>query len=186
MERVYVDFASSDNPPIMQQPSTQIVLLSNTNKAYEISFDKKFTKLTVLVEFKGKPTGWSLHIADEKSSDGHGGASGSLPAMENCAELQILDETMTIWSKALGAGIVDPLVKKELSLTDGSMKFVIQNQFISWGHGYEILQTPNSKLIFNNQSNDRKIYVGFNRVVAGAGATNRTGTGIIRAIITLE
>jgi hypothetical protein len=161
---------------------------------FEIDFEKpRYTTLNVIVECNDKVKDWSFHIADKFSCNGFGGDSDGF-GTGNSAELQILNQSMTVWSRGLvpAGGVVDQLTTRDLLLKNSAMKFVVKNQYVSWGQPYEILQTPNSKTLFaipdigNPGSDKYKIYVGLNRVVANAGSTNRTGTGVIRAIITLE
>jgi len=193
MNQILVDLQNNVVIPIStQNPNIVQKQLGGGTAVFEIDF-QKFTTLSVVVEYKGKPAKWTLNIADKYTCDGYGG-DGDGFGLGNCAEVQIIDQTMTVWSKGLvlAGGVVDPLIKKELALTNGAMKFVVKNQFVSWGQPYEELQTPNSKLLFaipdlgNPKSDQYKVYVGLNRVIASAGATARTGTGVIRAIITLE
>lgn len=141
--------------------------------------------VTVWVEYAGLPKGWTLNIGDSETNNGFAGDSGSLPLGQN-AEVQILDENMSIYSAAT-APPVDRLTLQHLALTDGAVKFVVKDQFVSWGQPYGDLETPSlNKLFFLSPSNaNRTIYVGFNRVVAPINGqdTSRNGCGARHALL---
>jgi len=147
----------------------------------------------IVVEYEGQPSGWTAHTADSPTSDGFGGDGGTTI---NNAEVQIVDETMAVYSADTLAG-APQLLRQDLSLTDSAIKFVVRNQFLSWGQAYGFLQSPDNiiqnpapphGLLFaipDTASMDgSRIYLGLNRVVLGPGT--RIGSGARRAIITLQ
>ncbi|MGR3220703.1 MAG: hypothetical protein ACUZ8H_12940, partial [Candidatus Anammoxibacter sp.] len=148
----------------------------------------------IVVEYEGTPSGWTVNLGDSSSNDGFGGGSGAVT--ENVAELQILDQTMTVFSSAISPGVVEQLWKQDVSLTDSAIKLVVKNQFLSWGGPHGTLQTPNLLALYAipdisvnpafeaGVSDGSKIFLGINRVISGPG--NRTGTGARRVMITLK
>jgi hypothetical protein len=141
--------------------------------------------LTVWVEYVGKPEGWTVNIGDSETNNGFAGDSGSLPEGQN-AEVQILDELMSVYSAAT-APPVDRLTGQHFALTDGAVKFVVKDQFVSWGQPYGELATPSvNKLFFLGPNNaNRTVYVALNRVVAPINTANnsRNGCGARHALL---
>jgi hypothetical protein len=142
------------------------------------------TKATLLAEWEGVPKDWTLNIGDSPTNDGFAGDAGTTA---NDAELWILQESMSIADN--GAAPNNPILKQDLSLTDSSLKFVVKNQFISWGQPYGFLQTPSTKQLFafpdtSNAAEGSNFYVGLNRVIAGPGT--RRGCGLRRMLVILQ
>ena len=145
------------------------------------------------VEYEGTPWGWTVNIGDSPTNDGYGGNSGG---PEHAAEVQVLNQQLTVYNDPKIPGQVDSMLNQQLSLTNGSLKFGIANEAIAVGQPRTVLATPVTKTLFqapdsNLASNDplrSVIYAGFNRVVSGrpdrygCGArsvTIWTGTGSI-------
>lgn len=151
----------------------------------QVNLPQGCTGVTVWVEYAGQPEGWTLNIGDSETNNGFAGDSGSFPVGQN-AEVQILDENMSIYSAA-AMPPVDRLVFERLALTDGAVKFVVKDQFVSWGQPYGVLETPSlGKLFFLGPNNDnRTVFVGLNRVVApiNGQATSRNGCGARHALL---
>lgn len=195
----YVDLASGQTvcPNAAVYPNIQVhpIVATADNAGCDLNFWKaamvqvdvppECSGVTVWVEYVGQPKGWTLNIGDSETNNGFAGDSGSLPTGQN-AEAQILDENMSVYSAA-SAPPVDRLTLQHLALTDGAVKFVVKDQFVSWGQPYGDLETPSlSKLFFLGPNNaNRTLYVGFNRVVLPINGqdTNRNGCGARHAII---
>ncbi len=142
------------------------------------------TKATLLGEWEGVPKDWTLNIGDSPTNDGFAGDAGTTA---NDAELWILQESMAIADK--GSAPNNPIFKQDLSLTDSSLKFVVKNQFISWGQPYGFLQTPSTKQLFafpdnSNPAEGSNFYAGLNRVISGPGT--RHGCGLRRMLVILQ
>jgi hypothetical protein len=143
------------------------------------------TQANIDVEYEGLPSNWSLDIGDSPTNDGFAGDAGTT---DHDAELWILGEDMSLANG--GAAPDNPLILQHLSLTDGAMKFVVKNQFVSWGQPYGFAQAPASKNLFAipdtsvPAADQRAIYVGLNRVIFGPGA--RTGCGARRVLVTFK
>lgn len=141
-----------------------------------------------VVEYEGTPTGWTVNIGDSPTNNGFGGDSSNLTI--SAAETQVLDQTMSVYSTGLAPGVLDRLLTQDLALTDGAIKFVVKNQFLSLSQPHTVLQTPNSQLLYAipdllpTSPDGSNIYAGFNRVVSGPGG--RIGTGARRVSITLQ
>jgi hypothetical protein len=140
---------------------------------------------SIVAEYEGLPFGWTLNIGDSPTNNGYGGDSGN-PDSE--AEMQIVNQDMSVYSSALGPGIVDNLMTQHFGLNNAALKFVVCNQYLSFGNPNGVLQTPNSKLLYAlpdaGAGNNSLLYVGLNRVVAGPGA--RVGKGLRRATISFQ
>lgn len=175
------------------------VVITEFNPGCDVSFWKaavvqvnvppECSGLTVWLEYAGTPQGWTAHIGDSPTNDGFAGDAGSLPLGEN-AEVQILHETLSAYSNATQPP-VDRLAFQDMSLTDGSVKFVVKDQFVSWGQPYSAFSTPSLKKLFflpTDGSGNRTLYVGLNRVVAPADGPNgsRNGCGARHAILLVQ
>jgi hypothetical protein len=144
------------------------------------------TQAILVAEYEGLPKGWSLNVGDSPTNDGFAGDAGSTA---NDAEMWILDESMAVANN--GSNPDNPLFRQDLSLTNSSMKFVVKNQFLSWGQPYGVLQSPNSKQLFalpdtSNAAEASNLYVGLNRVVSNAPANGRRGCGLRRMLVVLQ
>ena len=146
------------------------------------------TGVSVLVEYGGLPDGWTVNIGDSETNNGFAGDAGSLPTGQN-AEVQILDEDLSVYSAA-SAPPVDRLAFAHLALTDGSVRFVVKDQYLSWGQPFTELETPSlQKLFFIPTSPtapaNRNIFVGLNRVIdpVGASSSSRNGCGVRHALL---
>jgi len=144
------------------------------------------TKATFLADWEGVPKDWTLNIGDSPTDDGYAGDAGTTA---NDAEMWILQESMSIADS--GSAPNNPILKQDLSLTDSSLKFVVKNQFISWGQPYGFLQTPSTKQLFtfpdtSNVADGSNFYVGLNRVVYNAPVSGRRGCGLRRMLVILQ
>lgn len=145
------------------------------------------TGVAVWLEYQGIPQGWTVNIGDSQTNDGFGGDAGTLPAGQN-AEVEVLDELVRVWSAADNPTDVDALLTQHLALRDGALKFVVQNQHLSWGQQYTALDTPDLERLFFLPSTpvapeNRTIWVGLNRTVNNA---SRNGCGARRALIHVQ
>jgi hypothetical protein len=140
--------------------------------------------VNVALEYEGASTAWTLNIGDSPTNDGYGGDAGS-PDSE--AEMQIVNDDMAVYSSALAPGVVDNLLRQRLALTNGAVKFVVCDQYLSFGNPNGILTTPNLKKLFampDSGVGNSDIFVGLNRVISGPGS--RHGKGLRRATISLQ
>lgn len=140
--------------------------------------------VVVWLEYQGIPQGWTLNIGDSETNNGFGGDGGSAPVGQN-AEVEVLDELVRVWGAADNPIDVDALATQHLALRDGALKFVVQNQYVSWGQQYTGLETTDlERLFFLPDSvvepENRTIWVGLNRTVGDSG---RNGCGARRALI---
>jgi hypothetical protein len=150
--------------------------------------------IKVLVDYDGAPEGWTVNIGDSPTNNGFAGDSGSLPLGQN-AEVQILDSTLSVFHGAT-APPVDQIAHAQLALQDGSIKFVVEDQFLSWGNPYTFLDAHQfvKNLFFLpdpvGAGENRTLYVGLNRVVFPADPpgqdVSRNGCGARHAIIWTE
>jgi hypothetical protein len=150
-----------------------------------------FTRACFSLDFEGTPAGWTLNVGDDPTNDGFGGGTLS----SSVAEVQILEEIMSMFSIALAPGVVDQLVTERLRLLDGAFKICVGDDLVTWGNPAGALNTTNSKIGFQIPdlapatgfspagNGNREIFAGFNRVVSG---TARNGVGLARVVISLE
>jgi hypothetical protein len=184
-------------------PGVPVTILSGTNPSpssstnpacagwqemvLKIDIPVSCTAAIVLVEYEGLPIDWTLNIGDSPTNDGFAGDAGS--TVHN-AEAWILGENFAV-ANASGnpAAIDNPLVLEHFALTDSAVKFVIKDQFLSWGAPYGYVQSPNNKLLFAipdttvAAADQRSIYVGLNRVI---GTNARNGCGARRVLVKFQ
>lgn len=149
--------------------------------------------VAVWVQYEGEPSGFTLDVADSETDNGFGGDGGSLPAGQN-AELQVLDDDLSVYNASSVAANVGQLTNQQLALKDGSLNVIVKDQFVSWGNPYGALSTPGIQQLFFlppapvTAPANRTLYVGFNRVVAPTGGqdTSRNGCGARRALLVLQ
>ncbi|HSL83684.1 MAG TPA: hypothetical protein VLF66_12990 [Thermoanaerobaculia bacterium] len=141
----------------------------------------------VWVEYVGEPHGWTLNVGDSPTNNGFGGDGGSAPAGQN-AEVDVLDQRLTVWSAADNPADVDPLLMQHLGLTDGTLKLLVCDQYVSVGQPWSKLETPDLERLFfleddPGSPDNRTFYVGLNRTVA---SPNRNGCGARRALAIVQ
>ncbi len=149
------------------------------------------TQANIVVEYEGTPKLWSTNLGDSPTNDGFAGDGGTT---NHEAEIWVLDENLSLAPadtlSTFGLGLDNPLVMQHLSLTDSSLKFVVKNQFVSWGQPYSLVQEPATKNLFAipdtsvPAADQRAIYLGLNRVITGR--SDRTGCGARRVMITFQ
>lgn len=155
----------------------------------QVNIPDACTGVSVLVEYGGLPDGFTVNIGDSPTNDGFAGDAGSVPAGQN-AEVQILDEDLSVYSAA-SAPPVDRLAMAHLGLTDGSVRFVVKNQYLSWGQPFSDLETPSLEKLFFIPTPpvvapaNRTVYVGLNRVISPVGGARmgRNGCGARHALM---
>jgi hypothetical protein len=144
------------------------------------------TQANVVVEYEGLPSAWTVNLGDSPTNDGYAGDAGTT---DNYAELWVLGEDLSLANGGPLAQVNNPLAMQHLSLTNGSLKFVVKNQFVSWGQPYSLVQSPASKFLFAipdttvPAADQRAIYLGLNRVI---GSTARTGCGARRVLVSFQ
>ena len=146
------------------------------------------TEARLWVEYEGTPMDWTLDVGDSPSCNGFGGDSAADPDSE--AELQVLDEILTVFSSGIAPGIIDQLAEAHLALTDGALEVVVSDQHLSWSQPFTALDTDDSRLLFAlpdpgaPAARARTFYVGVNRVISGPG--NRRGCGVRRLMVSFR
>lgn len=146
------------------------------------------TQANIVVEYEGLAKDWTLNIGDSLTNDGFAGDAGTTA---HNAELWVLGENLALANGSSDAAqINNPQVLQHLSLTDSSMKFVVKDQFVSWGQPYGLAQAPATKDLFAipdttvAAADQRAIYLGLNRVITNR--LDRTGCGARRVLITFQ
>lgn len=150
----------------------------------KIALPTDCTQANVVVEYEGLPAGWTINIGDSPTNDGFAGDAGTTA---NNAELWIFNELLSVANASNNPALIDnPLVRADLALTDGALKFVVKNQSVSWGHPYSLLQMPATKHLFAipDGVDGRTLYVGLNQVVSGR--ADRRGCGARRVLVTYK
>ncbi len=141
--------------------------------------DGKARTAYITAEYDGTPIGWTVDIGDSRTNDGYGGNGGG---PEHAAEVQVANQTLSVYNDPKIPGQVDLLLSKEMSLTNGSLHFAIADQALSIGSPREILATPVTKTLFAIPDADAateaekwSVHAAFNRVVNG---DYRNGCGV--------
>ncbi len=168
-------------------PSSNPSCAGSNEALLRVTIPEGCSQANVWIEYEGTPIGWTLNVGDSDGNNGFGGDAGE-PDSE--AELQILDETLSVYSSAIGPGIVDLLTQEDMGLTDGALEIVVRDQYLSWGQPFSSLDTTNSGLLFalpdaGAETEDQNtFYIGVNRVVSGPG--DRTGCGVRRVLVSFR
>lgn len=184
------------------QPGTQNNTLGQVVVQLDLKpiFPIKCTQANIVVEYEGTPSNWTVDIGDSPTNNGFaGGVPGTTGA---CAEVQVLNSTLTAYKDCLPIGPLPgalplPLLPNPnpLSLKDGALKFVVKDQYLSVGQPFAtpaVADLPHSFHIpdtIGPLPDGSKIYAAFNRVILGVGTVvdqNRIGTGARRVMITLQ
>lgn len=168
------DVASAGNP----DPGCPLRLLK-----LRVNVPDACSKAVVWVQFEGPSSGWTLNVGDSPTNNGFGGDAGTTARN---AELQILDDVLSVYSSATDPLNLDRLAFQHLGVTDGALNVVVADQSLSWGQPYTLLSSPNVPRLFaipDVGGDGRSFYVGLNRVVAN---TSRVGCGARRVLITFE
>jgi hypothetical protein len=155
-----------------------------------------YTKMNVLLDYRGVPRGFTLNIGDSATNDGGGGDGWT---QQRDAEMQVQDQMMSVFASDLGGS---PLAATRLSQTvmgvqDGGLKVSVADMFLSHGSPYSEMDfsdcPPGADLLYalNGQPDTEglvnyDIYVGLNRVIFGAPFNGRIGSGLSKVYITLE
>lgn len=148
------------------------------------------SRAVVWLDYDGVPADWSLDIGDSDTDNGFGGDAGTSGGHN--AEVQVLDQQLSLFSAADNPADVDVLITEQLGLQEGALRFTVQDQKITWGQPYNAMETPDLERLFFLPANpgageDRVLYVGLNRVVAPLdGPANRTGCGVSKAMVMFE
>ncbi len=143
------------------------------------------TQANMVVEYEGLPAGWSVNVGDSATNDGFAGDAGT-HAPDN-AELWVLAEDLSVVNGSSNAAAINnPLVKDHLALTDGALKFVVRNEYVSWGQPYNSVQALATKDLFAipGTGDGRTIYLGLNQVITGR--ADRRGCGARRVLVTFK
>jgi hypothetical protein len=151
------------------------------------------TGMEVWVQYDGEPSGFTLNVGDSETDNGFGGDAGSLPAGQN-AELQVLNDDLSVYNAGSVAANVGQLANQQLALKDGALNVVVKDQFVSWGEPYGALSTPGIQQLFFlppapvTAPANRTLYVSFNRVIDPVSGPDgaRNGCGARRALIVLR
>lgn len=156
--------------------------------ALKIAIPASCSQANVVVEWEGLPAGYTVNLGDSPTNDAFAGDAGTTARN---AEMWILNEIMAVANGSGSAAAIDnPILRQDLSLTDATMKFVVKNQFLSWGQPFGVLQAPASKNLFAipdtsvPTADQRAVYLGLNRVISGR--ADRKGCGARRVLVTFK
>lgn len=147
------------------------------------------SQVCVVLDYGEEPTGWTLNFGDSSTNNGHGGNAGT---GESEAELQILNDRLTLYSRAYGPGLTDRVATADVQVTEGAYKVCVRDQFALFGQPRSTAHTPNGKALFalpDPSDGNSDLYIGLNRVIGSVGgppSSGRVGTGLSRAYITFE
>jgi hypothetical protein len=152
----------------------------------------------VEVDLEERTSGWTFHVANSPTNNGHGGDAGTTSAT---AEMQLAGSRWTVFTAAhserrdvdrlfdlegLGAARRVSIEVCEQSLAVESPGVTPDGSPVRWR-----LATLGSELLFafgSGREDGGSLYLGLNRVVHrldGAPSHGRSGTGVRRATITL-
>lgn len=147
-----------------------------------------FTEATFSVEYRKRAVGWTVNVGDSISNNGFAGDGAN---QSNDAEVQILDNTLSVY----GSDHVPPEVRlllKYAPLVEGkhaSIVLTVKNQFLSFSHGGQKSELSSQYLYALEGQHDEEgplnydIYAAFNRTIASA---DRSGSGVSKIIVELK
>ncbi len=148
------------------------------------------TRVCAVLDYTEQPSGFTFNLGDSSTNNGYGGNNGS-PEAE--AEVQINGETLTAFSVSFGSGQLDRPINQELALNNSSYKVCVSNQNVSYGQPSGRSSTPFGLELFalpDPVDGNSEVFLGLNRVIhnltGGPSPSNRTGTGLRRAYVTVE
>lgn len=157
--------------------------------AIQIDIPAACRQANVVVEWEGLPNGFTVNLGDSSTNDAFAGGAGG--STLNCAEAWVLGENLSVATNCIQPpAILNPVATAHLSLTDAAIKFVVRDQFLSWGNPYTFLNMAPSKQLFaipdtvGPNADGRKIYLGLNRVITGR--TDRNGCGARRVLVSYQ
>jgi hypothetical protein len=155
-----------------------------------------YTKLRAVLDYEGVPTGFTLNIGDSATNDGGGGDAFT---QQRDAEMQIQNQTMSVFASDLGGAPLNATRLSEtlMGLRDSGLKVCVADMFLSHGSAYSELDfsscPPGADLLYALKGQpdseglvNYDIYVGLNRVIYGAPFNGRIGSGLAKVYLTLE
>jgi hypothetical protein len=168
----------------------------------KVNLDPQFgyTKMEIVLDYEGTPTGYTFNLGDSATNNGGGGDSGT---QTRDAELEIIcppvgnPAQLSVYSSDVGTTLFNAtrLAHTRIGLYDTSLKIVVSDMFVSWGHPYAMLDftrcPDGADLLFalDDQEDfegprNYDLFVGMNMVVSGY--PGRIGSGLARVYIRLE
>lgn len=180
------NFTVTASNPAVNSPSNPDCAAADFRAAVlEVKIPAPCSCAIVWVEYVGEPEGWTVNIGDSQTNNGFGGDAGTVPAGQN-AEVHVLDQELFVYGAADNPADVDLLLRQQMGLQDGTLKFVVCDQKVSVGQPYAKVETPDlDRLFFLDPGDDnRTVYVGLNRVIQPFDGQNKTrnGCGARRAL----
>lgn len=180
------------HPTINTAYNPTCVLGQSKSAVVRIDLPIECLGVNAVVEYSGSPEGFSFVLGDSETNDGFGGDAGSVPVGQN-AELQVLDNQVSVYNAAANPAELEQLAVSSLALRDGALNVVVRNQFVSFSQPYQSLSTPDLQRLFflppsPASPDNRTLYVGINRVIAPINGANvdRNGCGARRVIFSLR
>lgn len=157
---------------------------------FRVRLEDGCNRVCAVLDYTERPTGFTFNLGDSFTNNGFGGNDGG-PEQE--AEVQILRETMTIYSRAFGAGATDRPVVQGLALNDSSYKVCVSDQRVTFGQPSGSSITPFGEELFflpDPGGDGNNVFIGLNRVIKTLGGdpspASRVGTGLRRAYISVD
>lgn len=147
------------------------------------------TQANIVVEYEGLPNLYTVNLGDSPTNDAHAGDGGTT---DHEAELWIHNENLALApaNQLVPLGIDNPLTTQNLSLTNGVLKLVVRDQYVSWGQPNAVVQMPATRNLFAipdltvADADQRAIYLGLNRVIVDR--NDRIGCGARRVLISFQ
>lgn len=149
-----------------------------------VTLTDECSRVCVVLDYVEDPTGFTLNLGDSATNNGHGGNAGT---GESEAELQILGNVLTLFSRSYGSGLLDRVAGSKLQLENGSYKVCASDQTATFGQPHASAATPNGRALYalpDPFDGNSDLFIGLNRVISGPGT--RIGTGLRRAYVTIE
>lgn len=184
----------SDYIRILEHPEPSLDGRCTGQALIRVDFMGPYTNARIKLDYKEPPKGWTLDIADCPTADGFGGSNS---ANTNCAETQIKENQMRVYSNSLpgharesinGGNLlrmVDDIVSEGVKL-----KLEVSDETLKWNNKGRQRGQCQSPYLYTLSGQrplrgeiDYSIYIGINRVPLDN--SDRVGSGLCKAIITL-
>lgn len=166
---------------------------SNGDRWLEATFKVKLSgrcarRACVVLDYSQAPKGFTFNIGDSETNDGSGGNAGG---PESEAEVDILNNRMTVWSVGHGPGMLDRLPVQDLGLEASAFKVCVSNQTVTYGQPFGRSFTPWDRELFaipDPFDGNRDIFIGLNRVIRTLGGppAKPPGSGLRHAYISID
>ncbi|MFM6043094.1 MAG: Calx-beta domain-containing protein, partial [Dolichospermum sp.] len=150
----------------------------------KVNYQAQLDQVKFIVNYDKSPTGWTLNIGDSATNDGY---KGDASTQSNDAELQILNQNLTVYGNDYTPTTLNPLANiTNFANNVNSVELVISNGQVVWNSPNAVGSLNTPYLYALNGQPDAEgpvnydVYASLNRVING---TYRIGSGASKVTI---